>query len=181
MSLRKLLRGECDAPEVLRAVVLPEWIDVNGHMNVAWYTQVCDLAIDALWQEFGITDALRNETGSSTFAVESHIRYLNEIVLDEHLIVQSRILGWDAKRLHQIQYVFSADSDKLAATCEWLHLHVNLNERRVAPWPPELLAAIAAHPAAQLASALPVGAGDRLTIETPLGPQVLATATGGVQ
>jgi acyl-CoA thioester hydrolase len=40
---------------VAEGVVKPEWIDVNGHMNVAYYVLAFDLAVDALWEGFGIT------------------------------------------------------------------------------------------------------------------------------
>ena len=55
--------------------VLPEWIDINGHMNVAYYVLAFDLAVDALWREFGITDEHIHDNHSSTFAVESHVMY----------------------------------------------------------------------------------------------------------
>ncbi len=170
MSDRSMTLAQCDAPVVHRGKVQPEWIDVNGHMNVAWYMLAFDFGIDDLWHGFGMTDGLREETGSSTFAVESHIRYLQELMEGETFIVAARILGWDAKRLHQFQYLFSADTGKLSATCEWLHLHVNLNDRRVAPWPEALLDGLAAHPCSNIAGDWPEAAGHKIQIARPLGP-----------
>ena len=34
--------------EVTRGTVLPEWIDINDHMNVAYYLLAFDQAVDAL-------------------------------------------------------------------------------------------------------------------------------------
>src|SRR5439155_18206722 len=34
--------------------VLPEWIDYNGHMNLAYYTVLFDYATDLLFDELGL-------------------------------------------------------------------------------------------------------------------------------
>jgi len=41
--------------------VRPEWIDHNGHMNVAWYIAALDPATDLLWDELGLGDPLEPE------------------------------------------------------------------------------------------------------------------------
>ena len=46
---------DIEGTSVAKGKVKPEWIDVNGHMNVAWYVLIFDLAVDDLWAEFGIT------------------------------------------------------------------------------------------------------------------------------
>jgi acyl-CoA thioester hydrolase len=42
--------------EVVRGQVLPEWIDFNDHMNVAYYLLAFDRAVDVLWADFGLTE-----------------------------------------------------------------------------------------------------------------------------
>ena len=170
MSDRSMTLDACEAPVVHRGTVAPDWIDVNGHMNVAYYMLAFDHGIDALWHGFGLSDAYREETASSTFAVESHVRYLNELMEGDAFAVCARILAWDDKRLHQFQYLFDAGSGALAATCEQLHLHVDLGSRRVAPWPATLLEGIAAHPAAAVTGPWPAAAGQQIRIARPLGP-----------
>ena len=44
-------------------VVRPEWIDSNGHMNLAYYVVVFDLATDKLYAALDIGDAYRERTG----------------------------------------------------------------------------------------------------------------------
>ncbi|MEL7297508.1 MAG: thioesterase family protein [Pseudomonadota bacterium] len=168
MNDRNLQIEDCAAPVVHRGQVLREWIDVNDHMNVAYYLLAFDYGIDGLWQTFGITDERRDATGSSTFAVESHIRYLNELVLDEPFVVKSQIIAFDDKRLHQYQYLFSERSGLLSATCEWLHLHVNLTTRRVSPWPDDLLHNIANHPCTMTDLPTPAALGQTIKIAHPL-------------
>ncbi|RLA33841.1 MAG: thioesterase, partial [Gammaproteobacteria bacterium] len=76
-----------DGTSIAEGKVKPEWIDVNGHMNVAWYVLIFDLAVDDLWAEFGITDEYIKETNGSTFAVECHITYQTELLEDDPYIV----------------------------------------------------------------------------------------------
>ena len=119
--------------------VLPEWIDINGHMNVAYYVLAFDLGIDGLWGEFGITDEHIQSNHSSTFAVESHVIYRRELKEDDRFIVTAQILAYDQKRIHQFQRMYHAKDGFLAATAEWMSLHVNMKTRRVAPWPDKIL------------------------------------------
>ena len=125
--------------EVGRGRVLPEWIDHNDHMNVAYYVLAFDQAVDALWDLFGITADHIREMQSSTFAVESHVIYRRELKLDEPFIVTVQILAFDEKRIHQFQRLYHAEHGYLAATAEWMNLHVDLATRRVAPWPATIL------------------------------------------
>lgn len=168
MTDRNLLLADCAAPAVHRGQVLKDWIDVNNHMNVAWYLLAFDFGIDGLWHEFGISDERRETAGDSTFAVESHIRYLNELVLDEPFVVKSQVLAFDEKRIHQFQFLFSERTQKLSATCEWLHLHVDLNTRRVTPWPKDLLDNIASHPCTRSGLPTPEATGQVIKILKPL-------------
>ena len=128
--------------EISRGRVLPDWIDVNDHMNVAYYVLAFDQGIDALWDRFGITAEHIREMQSSTFAVESHVIYRRELKLDEPFFVTSQILAFDEKRMHQFQRLYHAEELFLAATAEWMNLHVDLNERRVSPWPDHILEGI---------------------------------------
>ena len=136
MSVTEQALGEGIA--VAEARVRPEWIDINGHMNVAYYILAFDLAVDALWQQAGITQHYIEERELSTFAVESHVRYVAELKEGDPYHVRSHILAIDDKRLHQRQYMFHATEGFLAATAEWLNLHVDLGIRRVTPWPDEI-------------------------------------------
>jgi len=148
--------------------VLAEWIDYNGHMNVAYYVLAFDLGIDALWRQFGITEEHVRETHSSTFAVESHVLYKRELKLDEPYVITSQILAFDEKRIHQFQRMYHADDGYLAATAEWLSLHVDLRSRRVAPWPRHILDGI--NDVAKLQADLPPpeDQGSTMTVRKPI-------------
>lgn len=154
--------------EVDRGRVLSEWIDVNGHMNVAYYVLAFDLGVDALWSRFGITDAHIRENLSSTFAVESHVTWRRELHEDEPYVVTAQILAFDEKRIHQFQRMYHADDGYLAATAEWMNLHVDLNTRRVAPWPEAILDGIRDVAESQGDWPYPEEAGRRMQVPKPL-------------
>ncbi len=148
--------------------VLPEWIDINGHMNVAYYVLAFDLAVDALWREFGITDEHIHDNHSSTFAVESHVTYRRELKESDPYIVTAQILAYDKKRIHQFQRMYHAQEGFLAATAEWMNLHVDLKTRRVAPWPDRILEGISRVALSQGEWPYPSDAGRVMRVRDPL-------------
>jgi len=154
--------------ETSRGRVLPEWIDFNDHMNVAYYVLAFDQGVDALWTEFGITEEHIREMRSSTFAVEAHITYQRELNLDDPFIVTAQILAFDAKRIHQFQRLYHAENGYLAATAEWMTLHVDLETRRVAPWPQQILADITRVAEAQGDWPWPEQAGRQMSVPQPI-------------
>ncbi len=120
-------------------VVRPEWIDYNGHMNVAYYLLAFDGAADAFFDVLGINEAYRQATRSTTFAAECHITYQREVVAGDPLRFTAQIIGFDEKRIHFLQTMHHAAQGYIAATSEWLSLHVNLDRRRVSPMPKAVL------------------------------------------
>jgi acyl-CoA thioester hydrolase len=163
-----LTHKEVLGTEVTRGNVLPEWIDVNDHMNVAYYLLAFDQGVDSLWEQFGITLDHINVTNSSTFAVESHITWQRELALDEPFIVTSQLLAYDEKRIHQFMRMYHAEHHFLAATAEWLNLHVDLSVRKVAPWPDKILKKIAEFAQRQQEWGWPDEAGRRMGVPKPL-------------
>jgi len=154
--------------EIDRGRVLPEWIDVNGHMNVAYYVLAFDYGVDSLWARFGITEEHITSNESSTFAVESHVVYRRELKENDPYIVTAQILAFDEKRIHQFQRMYHADEGFLAATAEWMNLHVDLSVRRVAPWPERILDGIRKAAEAQGDWPYPADAGRTMRVGKPL-------------
>jgi len=148
--------------------VLPEWIDINGHMNVAYYVLAFDMGVDALWAQLGLTDEYIETTNCSTFAVESHVTYQAELKADEPYVVRSQILAYDDKRIHQFQRMYHAEEEYLAATAEWMNLHVDLTSRRVKPLPESVLAALQVYTAGQGVLPNPDEAGKKMKISEPI-------------
>ena len=154
--------------EVARGTVLPEWIDLNDHMNVAYYLLAFDQAVDALWATFGLTEEYVRANDSSTIAAESHVTWQREIIEGDPYIITSQVLAWDDKRIHQFQRMYHASEGFLAATCEWMNLHFNPALRRVAPWPEEIRARIANFTDNQGQHPWPEEAGRRMHVKQPI-------------
>jgi acyl-CoA thioester hydrolase len=154
--------------EVCRGTVQPAWIDFNQHMNVAYYVLAFDQGIDALWDTFGITQEYVSSEQGSTFAVECHVTYQQELHEGDPYIITTQVLGYDAKRIHQFQRLYHARDGFLSATCEWMNLHVDLGSRRVSPWPAEILARIEAFASVQHSQPRPDEAGRIMSIRNPI-------------
>jgi acyl-CoA thioester hydrolase len=116
--------------ELHRDVVQSAWVDDNGHMNVAYYVLVFDRATDAVLDHLDLGAAYRTRCRCSYFVVEAHVTYENEVCNGEALVVASRILDADAKRIVLFHEMRRADDPAPVATNEVLCLHVDLRSRR---------------------------------------------------
>lgn len=119
--------------------VLPAWIDSNDHMNLAYYVVLFDHGTDAIYNALGIGTDYKQRYRAGTFAVETHTLYRAELLVGARVSVESVVAGVDAKRLHLAHTMLGPDGNP-AAMQEILFLHVDLESRRVAPWPAEILA-----------------------------------------
>ena len=146
------------------AVVLPEWIDSNGHLNLAYYVVIFDLATDALYDALGIGTAYRKATGYSCFTAETHTIYEREVHVGDKVLVKAWLLGADAKRVHYLHEMFHVDSGERSAVQELMALHIDMGIRRVAPFPADRQAALAEAVRRYAPSTPPKGAGRRIAI-----------------
>ena len=152
-----------DFPQ-LDGVVLPEWIDANGHMNLAYYVVLFDQATDLMYDVLGIGQAYRRATGNATFIAETHTLYEREVLEGERVRVTAHLLGADAKRVHYFHEMFHAEGGHRVAAQELMALHIDMASRRVAPFPPDLHARIQAMVRERAGSDLPKGVGRRIAM-----------------
>jgi acyl-CoA thioester hydrolase len=156
-------------PAPFRTAPMPvrqEWIDYNGHLNLAYYLVLFDTATDALWDQIGLGPELRT-TGLTTFAVESHILYRAELVAGDSVVVDAQILGLDAKRLHVAHEMRRVADGAEAALQELMFLCVDLGTRRVKPWPDDLRAGLERAASAHAGLAAPSWVGRRVAMPSP--------------
>ena len=142
-----------------RETVRPEWIDYNGHMNVAFYVLAFDHATDAVFDHLGLGADYRRQTGCSVFAMELHVTYLAELKEGEPLRVTTQILDCDEKRLHFFHRMYHAERGVQAACLEIVGLNVDLAARKSRPFPAETLACLRQAAAAHAALPRPAEAG----------------------
>jgi acyl-CoA thioester hydrolase len=116
----------------------PQWIDYNGHLNMAYYNVLFDRAIDELWLQLGIGPNYLKTRGGSTFTAECHVRYLRELQLGDPAQVSILLVEADDKRLHLFEELRHAKEGWLSATSENMMLHVDMNARKTAAFPPDI-------------------------------------------
>ena len=134
-----------------RDVVRPEWIDYNGHMNVGYYHVAFDIASDLFTEFLGLTQEFRRRNAATTYGLEAHLNFLREVKAGDPLRFESRLLDFDAKRIHSYHEMFHATEGTLAASMETLSSYVSQSARRTSPMPDELLTRLAAVKAAHAA------------------------------
>jgi acyl-CoA thioester hydrolase len=144
--------------------VEPQWIDYNGHLNMAYYNVLFDRAIDELWLDLGMGPAYMKERHGSTFTAECHVRYLREIHQNDPVRISVWLVAADEKRLHTFEELRHATEGWLSATSENISLHVEITARKTAPFPPDIAVRIAAVADAHDAVARPEGIGRKITM-----------------
>ena len=78
-------------------VVIADWIDRNGHLNLAYYLVLFDRATDVLFDRLGVGAAYSAASGCSLFVVETHTLYERELALGARVRIDCHVLGADEK------------------------------------------------------------------------------------
>jgi len=106
-----------------RGEVLPEWIDANEHMNLAYYTVLFDYATDALFDAIGIGRQYKDSTNKGTFAVETHNLYERELLVGERVRISTLILALDDLSTRRVE-PFPDDVRERVAAAGAAHAHL---------------------------------------------------------
>jgi acyl-CoA thioester hydrolase len=145
--------------------VIEDWIDYNGHLNMAFYNVIFDRAVDHFYDLLGVGAKYAESGAGSCFTMEAHVHYLNEVSLDDELELHLQLLDYDSKRLHYFQQMYQKEQGYLAATSEQLALHVDLNTRRSGEFPQHVLDKLDAMANAHLRLVTPTQVGNRIGIK----------------
>ncbi|WP_323989489.1 carnitine 3-dehydrogenase [Nguyenibacter sp. L1] len=150
--------GADGIPASWHGVVPPEWIDYNGHMTEHRYLQVFGEATDHILDAIGAGPD-HVAAGQSFYTVETHLRHLGQARCGMAIMVRTRVLDADGKRLHLFHVLTAAGDDAPLATAEQMLIHVDTARARSAPIPQAVAGAIAALRTAHSALPVPEGAG----------------------
>mgnify|MGYP000468775874 CR=1 FL=1 len=123
--------------------VRPEWIDHNGHLNMAYYHVLLDKGVDELWEEFGFGPDYIKATGCTTYSAEFHIHYRREVHEGDRVRATFQLLDYNEKSMHFAQELIHEDG-WVSAQGEGIVLHIDQSGPRVAPLPADKLALVAA-------------------------------------
>ena len=111
--------------------VIKEWTDYNGHLNVAFYVHIFDLAADVMLDNFKMGGESAKKDQKTTFVAEMYTAYKQEIRLGEEVETHLTYVDHDKKRIHYRLSMFNKAKKYLAATNEVLSLYVDLSQRKV--------------------------------------------------
>ena len=118
-----------------KATVKPEWIDYNGHLNMAYYILLFDNATDRFFDLIDLGVDYVNRSQHSAFVLETHVTYQREVSLDDPLRFTLQLIDADEKCLHYYLEMFHAEHGFRASTSEQIAIHIDLSKRRPKPFP----------------------------------------------
>src|SRR3954453_24022604 len=123
--------------DIHRSTVLPEWVDWNGHMNVAFYVLAFDQASGAFMRNMGLGRPYVDGKHGMTFVLETHVTYDREMRGGAPMRFTTQLLDRDAKRVHLFHEMYHGEQGYLAATNETIVMNIHSASRGSAPWPPQ--------------------------------------------
>ena len=121
----------------------PAWIDENDHLNMAYYHVFFDRTLEEAFDLLGLDKDYCASGPGTVFVAESHVSYRREILRDMPVRVTAQLLDYDVKRMHLSLEMRHAKDGWLAAAAEFMMLHILRPDRKVGPFPTDILDAIA--------------------------------------
>jgi acyl-CoA thioester hydrolase len=141
-----------------------QWIDYNGHFNMAYYNVLFDRDSDVGLTLVGLGPAYVQKTGNSYFTLEAHISYLRELNAHDQIWIATQILDFDSKRLHYVQMMHQAKEGWLACVTENIVMHVDLKSKKSSPFPADVLEKIKIAHEAHKSLNIPLQVGHKIGI-----------------
>ena len=146
--------------------VLPEWIDYNGHMNVAYYTLAFDKALDFFFEDvLGIGPSFVEKNKEGPFALKASYNYFSELLEKEIFFVDISILDFDSKRVHLFGEMRKDKSLELSAVFETVLMNMDLSARTVKQYPDRVLELFSIFKSSLVVDNIPIEIGKRITLK----------------
>ena len=119
-------------------IVEDQWTDYNGHLNMAYYAVLFDRSAEEMFEGFGLGEDYVKRTNCTTFTLETHTTYANELHTGDEVRIETQIIGADQKRVHYVQQMFRGETTYLACVLEVMVSHIDLTAKRTSPFPAEI-------------------------------------------
>ena len=146
--------------------VLPEWIDYNGHMNVAYYTLAFDKALDFFFEDvLGIGPSFVEKNKEGPFALKASYNYFSELLEEEILFVDISIIDFDSKRVHVFGEMRKDKSLELSAVFETVLMNMDLSARTVKQYPDRVLELFRIFRSSLVVDNIPIEIGKKITLK----------------
>ncbi len=141
-----------------------QWIDYNGHFNMAYYNVLFDRGGDEAFDAVGLGPNYVKERNASFFTLEAHVTYVRELHAGDEVRITTQFLDHDAKRVHYVQQMFHAKEGWLSCVTENIVMHVDMAAKKSAPFPADVLEKIAAMCEAHKSLPIPMQVGHKIGI-----------------
>jgi len=144
--------------------VRPEWCDMNGHMNVAYYSLAFENASFEAQELMGLGEKYLSEQQCSLFTLKNIFTYQQEIGEGDPMWITYGILDYGPKLLHVLLEMYRGSDGFLSCFTEQLVAHVDMEKRRTAPMSRTTLDMLEKMKCAQARLPLPKGIGEAIAI-----------------
>lgn len=119
------------------AMTIPNaFLDENRHVNVQYYVHLVERGLGEVFRRVGLGERYAAADDIGNFALEQHIRYLSELLLNDQVSVYIRLIDLTPKRAYFMGFLVNDAREALAATVEVVMMNVDIALRRGAPFPP---------------------------------------------
>ena len=119
--------------KVSKGTVKNDWIDYNGHMNMAYYVQCFEEASDFLLEHMDLGYRYALEEKKGVFVIKCEINYRKEINLNEDFIISLEGLICKGKKLTVGLKMLNVGSETIA-DYQILNLNVDLQTKKSVPF-----------------------------------------------
>ena len=128
--------------KVSKGTVKKDWIDYNGHMNMAYYVQCFEESSDFLLEHMDLGYRYAIEEKKGVFVIKCEINYRKEINLHENFIISLEELVCKGKKLLVGLRMLNANNETIA-DYKILNLNVDLETKKSIPFSTKIIAQLA--------------------------------------
>ena len=128
--------------KVSQGKVKEDWIDYNGHMNMAYYVQCFEESSDFLLEHMDLGYRYAMEEQKGVFVIKCEINYRKEINLHKNFIISLEELVCKGKKLIVDLKMFNSNNETIA-DYKILNLNVDLETKKSSAFSPKIIAQLA--------------------------------------
>ena len=128
--------------KVSQGTVKEDWIDYNGHMNMAYYVQCFEESSDFLLEHMDLGYRYAIEDQKGVFVIKCEINYRKEINLHENFTISLEELECKRKKLIVGLKMLNENYETIA-DYKILNLNVDLETKKSSTFSPKIIAQLA--------------------------------------
>jgi len=131
--------------DTYRGSVFSSDCDASGHMHVSNYVAKFEEATCQLIGSVGFTPKYLRESNKSVVSVEHHIKYINELLPMDLIVIQSRVLELSRSSFKFFHRMINAQTQKVAAEMVIVAVQLDISTRKSSKIPSDIANKIVTH------------------------------------